>query len=70
MISSLILTIGLSSLIAWVRLMQGGHFLSDILASAMIMWMTAYLLDQHFVGASYFSSWHEKDLYAQQEPIS
>lgn len=34
----------LGLLLSIARLVQGGHFLSDILASALIMWLTAWLL--------------------------
>lgn len=43
------ITIGLSSVLAWARLAQGGHFLSDIVVSIFIMWMTAYWLDYCFL---------------------
>lgn len=39
---ALLLGVGLSV----TRIAQGGHFLSDTLASALIMWLTAYLCDQ------------------------
>jgi lipid A 4'-phosphatase len=41
----LCITAGLGTLVAWARLAQGGHFLSDIVVSMLIMWMTAYWLD-------------------------
>lgn len=28
------------------RMMQGGHFLSDVLVSALIMWLTAFVIDR------------------------
>ena len=40
----LCITIGLGTLVAWARLAQGGHFLSDIIVSIGLMWMTAYWL--------------------------
>jgi lipid A 4'-phosphatase len=33
---------GLGSLLSMARIVQGGHFLSDTLASALIMWLTAW----------------------------
>ena len=44
----LCITSVLGSLIAWARMAQGGHFLSDIVVSLFIMWMTAYWLDYYF----------------------
>ena len=41
------ITIAMSSILAWARLAQGGHFLSDIAVSMFIMWMTAYWLDYY-----------------------
>ena len=41
----LCITAGLGTLVAWARLAQGGHFLSDIIVSMILMWMTAYWLD-------------------------
>lgn len=40
----LILAFGLGILLSMTRLAQGGHFLSDTLASAIIMWLTAWCL--------------------------
>ena len=42
----LCITVSLGTLVAWARLAQGGHFLSDIIVSMGLMWMTAYWLDQ------------------------
>ena len=39
------ITVALSIVLAWARLAQGGHFLSDVIVSIFIMWMTAYWLD-------------------------
>jgi lipid A 4'-phosphatase len=36
----------LGGAISWARLAQGGHFVSDIVASLIIMWMSAYWLDR------------------------
>lgn len=38
------LTIVLGLLLSWTRIAQGGHFFSDVLMSALIMWLTAYSL--------------------------
>ena len=35
---------GLGSLLSIARIAQGGHFLSDTIASALIMWLTAWIL--------------------------
>lgn len=41
---SLVLSMLLGGLLGFVRMAQGGHFLSDVLISALIMWLTAYFL--------------------------
>ncbi len=41
-----ILTIVLGGLLSYVRIAQGGHFFSDILFSALIMWLVAYWLNR------------------------
>jgi lipid A 4'-phosphatase len=43
---SITLAAVLGILLSWARLAQGGHFLSDTLASAVIMWWTAYACDR------------------------
>lgn len=40
------LTIILGVLLSYVRIAQGGHFFSDTVVSALIMWLTAYTLHQ------------------------
>jgi lipid A 4'-phosphatase len=35
---------GLGGLLSMVRIVQGGHFLSDVIASALIMWLTSWCL--------------------------
>jgi membrane-associated PAP2 superfamily phosphatase len=40
--TGLIAAFGLGIILSWTRLAQGGHFLSDTLISALIMWLTAY----------------------------
>ena len=40
-ISGVILTLLLGGLLSLTRIMQGGHFFSDVLASALVMWLTA-----------------------------
>lgn len=39
---ALIFALLLGTLLSWARIAQGGHFLTDTLASALIMWITAY----------------------------
>lgn len=53
--SGMILTGLFGGLLTWARLAQGGHFLSDIIVSALLMWMTAYWLDRLF--SRYFASY-------------
>lgn len=43
--TSIILSIVLGLLLGWTRIAQGGHFFSDVLASAVIMWLTAATAD-------------------------
>lgn len=43
---SLILALGLGLTLSYARITQGGHFLSDTLVGALIMWLTAYFCDQ------------------------
>lgn len=45
--SGLLASATLGSLLSWARLAQGGHFLSDIIVSGIIMWMSAYWLDRY-----------------------
>lgn len=51
------LTLGI--VLSLTRIAQGGHFLSDTLASALIMWLTAYVCVRGVYGACY--SKEEKD---------
>jgi membrane-associated PAP2 superfamily phosphatase len=41
---------GLGSLLSMARIAQGGHFLSDTLASALIMWLTAWVFAYFLFG--------------------
>jgi lipid A 4'-phosphatase len=43
---SLTIAFGLGIALSLARIAQGGHFFSDTLVSALIMWLTAYLCDQ------------------------
>lgn len=45
-ISGMALAIGLGCLLAMARIAQGGHFLTDTLASACLMWITASAADR------------------------
>jgi lipid A 4'-phosphatase len=45
----LFLTILLGGVLSYIRLAQGGHFLSDIIVSFLIMWYTAYFLDRYML---------------------
>lgn len=40
----MILAILLGVVLSWTRIAQGGHFLSDTMISALIMWLTAYFI--------------------------
>lgn len=40
-----VLAIGLGTMMSVARMAQGGHFLSDVLFSALIMWLTALICD-------------------------
>jgi len=42
----------MGTILAWARLSQGGHYLSDIVTSALIMWLTALWLDVLFAKRS------------------
>ncbi len=43
---SFAVALSLGVLLGVVRMMQGGHFLSDVLVSALIMWLIACILDR------------------------
>lgn len=45
-INSLILAVVLGILLSLTRIAQGGHFFSDTLISALVMWLTAYTCDR------------------------
>jgi membrane-associated PAP2 superfamily phosphatase len=45
-LTGLFLTIGLGGALSYARLAQGGHFFSDIVFSALIMWFTSLICDQ------------------------
>jgi len=51
-IAGLIAACTMGGLLSWIRLCQGGHYFSDIVMSALIMWLTAYFLDRLFVTLS------------------
>ena len=44
--------IALGTVLGITRMAQGGHFFSDILVSALIMWLVPYLLASNFKPAS------------------
>jgi len=44
-ILGLTLAVLLGGTLSWLRICQGGHFISDIVTSALIMWQSAYWLD-------------------------
>jgi lipid A 4'-phosphatase len=44
-LSGLVIAIALGSALGMTRIIQGGHFFSDVLMSALIMWLTAYAFD-------------------------
>jgi len=45
-IAGIVLALALGIGLSVTRIAQGGHFLSDTLASALIMWLTAYFCDK------------------------
>lgn len=45
-LSALTLAIVLGSLLSLTRIAQGGHFFSDTLITALVMWLTAYACDR------------------------
>lgn len=44
--TALLLALALGISLSLARIAQGGHFLSDTLASALVMWLTAYACDR------------------------
>src|SRR5262249_29616014 len=42
---ALIISFLLGGLLSVARIVQGGHFISDVLMSGLIMWLTAYFVD-------------------------
>jgi len=44
--AALALALGLGTLLSLARIAQGGHFLSDTLISALVMWLSAYACDR------------------------
>ena len=45
MSAGLIISFGLGILLSMARIVQGGHFISDVLFAALLMWETAYFVD-------------------------
>lgn len=43
-----VITLAWGALISWVRIAQGGHFFSDAVVSALIMWLSALFCDWVF----------------------
>jgi membrane-associated PAP2 superfamily phosphatase len=43
--TGLVISILLGSALSLARIVQGGHFISDIVTAALIMWLTAYFVD-------------------------
>lgn len=52
-LSSLILAIVLGTLLSLMRIAQGGHFFSDTLITALVMWLTAYACDRWLYSGEY-----------------
>ncbi len=44
--AGLIISFGLGGILSWTRIIQGAHFLTDTLISALIMWCSAYYCDR------------------------
>ncbi len=44
-VAGILLAVGLGGSLSLARIVQGGHFISDVYIAALIMWLTAYFLD-------------------------
>lgn len=58
--TGILLFIFLGGILSWTRVAQGGHYLSDTLFSAAIMWLTAFTL-YRFIFAKYSLGNYKKD---------
>ncbi|MCC5831859.1 MAG: phosphatase PAP2 family protein [Chlamydiales bacterium] len=56
--TGLILTVGLGGSLMVARVVQGGHFLSDVIASPILMWLVAIAVDRFTWG-----EWGERILF-------
>lgn len=52
---ALALAFGLGISLSLARIAQGGHFFSDTLVSAIVMWLTAYACDRCFYAQRFFA---------------
>jgi lipid A 4'-phosphatase len=55
------ITIGilLGTLLSAARIVQGGHFMTDVLISALIMWLTCYIIDYVLFEARFLSNFRK-----------
>lgn len=54
--------LALGAVLSVARIIQGGHFMTDILISAIIMWLTCYLVDYLIFQAPLFSNFRKNFL--------
>ena len=52
----------LGGLLSWARIVQGGHFISDVLIACLIMWLTAAFVDWLVFDLPYFGAKSNGDL--------
>lgn len=58
--SGLILAWGLGGLLGFVRIAQGGHFLTDVLLSGLIMWLVALIIYTYLFNGSFKGELNER----------
>lgn len=65
----ILLGLTLGSMLSIARIVQGGHFISDVYISAMIMWLTAYYCDYLVFEAPFLAKLRKK-FFAEKEPLT
>lgn len=68
LVAGIILTIGLGGSLMLVRVAQGGHFFSDVIASPVLMWLVALGIDRLTWGGAGERALFLKQLDTSQEP--
>jgi len=58
----------LGSMLSIARIVQGGHFISDVYISALIMWLTAYFCDYLVFDAPFLAKFRKKFLDVEELP--